>query len=44
MDIYVNPLYTGGLIHCVMLDKSVCHFRGVGSSLSFFSIFDGQSC
>ena len=29
-----NPLYTGELFHCYMLDKSICHFRGVGSILS----------
>ena len=22
-----NPLYTGGLFHCFILDESVCHFR-----------------
>ena len=27
----LNPLYTGELFHCYMLDKSICHFRGVGS-------------
>ena len=26
--------------HYYMLDKSICHFRGVG----FYSIFDGKSC
>ena len=33
-----NPLNTGGLFHCYMLDKSICHFRRVGSisSLSFY--------
>ena len=42
-----SPLYTGGLFHCCMLDKSICHFRGVESILSlilFHSIFDGKSC
>ena len=29
-DILPNPLYTGRLFHCDMLDESVCHFRGVG--------------
>ena len=28
-----DPLHTGGLLHCYMLDKSICHFRGVGSIL-----------
>ena len=28
-DEIVNPLYTGGLFHCYILDKSICHFRGV---------------
>ena len=37
----VNPLYTGGLFHCYMLDESICHFRGVRSILSL-SIFDGK--
>ena len=30
---HFNPLYTGGLFHCYMLDESICHFRGVGSVL-----------
>ena len=25
----LNPLYTGGLFHCYVLGKSICHFRGV---------------
>ena len=37
----VNPLYTGRLFHCCMLDESICHFRGVGSILSP-SVFDGK--
>ena len=39
-----NPLYTGGLFLCHMLDKSICHFRGVRSTLSLYSIFDKKSC
>ena len=31
----VNLLYTSGLLHCYMLDESFCHFKGVGSILSF---------
>ena len=34
-----NPLYTGGHFHCYMLDKSICHFRGVGLFCRFHSIF-----
>ena len=34
-----NPLYTGGLYHCYILDKSICHFRGVRSVLSFSFYF-----
>ena len=30
----LNPLSTGRLFHCYMLDESICHFRGVGSILS----------
>ena len=30
----VNPLNTGGLFHCFMLDESTCHYRDVGSILS----------
>ena len=26
-----NPLYTGRLFQSYMFDKSICHFRGVGS-------------
>ena len=28
-----DPLYTGILCHCYILDESTCHFRGVGSIL-----------
>ena len=41
--VYFNPLYSGGLFHCYMLDKFICHLRGVRSILSLFSIFDGKS-
>ena len=36
--VHFNPLYTGRLFHCYMMDKSICHFRGVGYilSLSFY--------
>ena len=30
----VNPLYTGGLFQCYMLDESIGHFRDAGSILS----------
>ena len=30
---WVNPLYTGELFHCDMLEKSICHIRGAGSIL-----------
>ena len=36
---YLNPLYTDGLFHCYMLDKSICHFRGVWSILSLLFYF-----
>ena len=32
-DAYFNPLYTGRLFHCYILDEAICHFRGVGSIL-----------
>ena len=32
--VLINPLYTGGLFHCYMLDKFICHFGGIGSILS----------
>ena len=35
----VNPLYTGRLFHCYMLDKSVSHFTGMGSILSLLFYF-----
>ena len=28
---FFNPLCTGGLFHCYMMDESICHFRGAGS-------------
>ena len=30
----INPLYTGGLFHCYMVDESNRHFMGVWSILS----------
>ena len=39
VSIYHNPLYTGGFFHCYMLDKFVCHFRGVRSILSLLFYF-----
>ena len=38
-DLPINPLYTGGLFHCYMLDESICHFRGVGSVLLLLFYF-----
>ena len=35
----INPLYTGGLFHCYILDESVSHFRSVGSVLSLLAKF-----
>ena len=35
----VNPLYTGGLFPCYMLEKSICHLRGLGSILSHLFYF-----
>ena len=35
---FFNPLYTGRLSHCYMLNKSICHARGVQSILSI--LFD----
>ena len=39
MNMQINPLYTGGLFHCYKLDKSICHFRGVGSIFVAFLLF-----
>ena len=33
------PLNTGGLFHSIMLDESICHFRGVGFILSLLFHF-----
>ena len=39
----VNPLYTGGLFHCYMLDENICNFRGV--RLSFFrNLYKKNGC
>ena len=35
----LNPLYTGRFLHCYLLDKSFCHFRGVKSILSLLFYF-----
>ena len=39
MQLFFNPLYTGGLFHCYKLDESIFHFRGVWSILSFLFYF-----
>ena len=41
--LFFNPLFTGGLFHCYMLDKSICHFRRSGLFCRFYSILDGKS-
>ena len=38
----INPLYTGRLFHCYMLDKSICHFRGFESISSLLFYIDGK--
>ena len=35
----INLLYTSGLFHYYMLDKFICHFRGVRSMLLLFILF-----
>ena len=39
LSICVNPLYTVGLFHSYMLDKSICHFMGVVLSLLLLFYF-----
>ena len=39
MNYYFNPLYTGGLFHCYMLNKTICLVLGL--FCRFYSIFDG---
>ena len=36
----LNPLYTGRLFHCYMLDESICHFRCL--FCYFYSSFGGK--
>ena len=36
---FINKLYTGRLLHCSVLDKSIYLFRGVGSIFFAFIIF-----
>ena len=43
-NVVLNPLYTGGLFHCYMLDESICHLGMSGLFCFFYSIFDGKSC
>ena len=38
-EAYFNPMYTGRLFHCHMLDESICHCRGIGSMLSLLFYF-----
>ena len=35
----LNPLYTGRLFCCYVLDECICHFRGVWSFLSLLFYF-----
>ena len=35
----LNPLHTGRLLHCYMLDESICHFRGCGVYFVAFILF-----
>ena len=39
INLHLNPLYTGWLLYCYMLDESIYHFRGVKSILSFIFYF-----
>ena len=36
---FINLWYTGGLFHSYMLDKSICHYRSVGSIVSLLFYF-----
>ena len=36
---WYNPLYTGELFHCYILDESFCYLMGVGSILSLLFYF-----
>ena len=38
-----NPLYSGRLFHCYILDESICLFR-VSALLHSYFIFDEKSC
>ena len=39
VPIYFNPLFTGRLFHCYLFDKSVCHFKDVGTILLLLFYF-----
>ena len=39
MTFKINPLYSGGIFNCYMLDASICHFRGLGSIKSLLFYF-----
>ena len=39
VPLHLSPLYTGGLFHCYMLDKSIYQFRGVRSILSLLFLW-----
>ena len=32
---FINPLYTGRLLHCHLLDEYICHLRNVAFILFF---------
>ena len=35
----VSESFLPTLVHCYMLDKSICHFRVFGAILSLFTLF-----
>ena len=36
----IDPLYTGRLFHCFILDESIYQFRGVGCILSLLFLME----
>ena len=37
--LFFSPLYTGRIFHCYVLNKFICHFRGLGSVLLLLFYF-----
>ena len=43
LSVSIDQFYIGRLFQCYMLEKSICHFRGVRSTLSLLFYFSWKT-